>query len=334
MLETRTGQAAENSKSLGLRPEIRVLLAAPRGFCAGVRRAIDAVEDALHLYGPPVYVRRAIVHNMAVPQSLEAKGAIFVQELAEGPSGAVPLLSAPGRPRAILADAERRKLRYYDAICPLVAKVHREVAGHHARGRHVVLIGHPGHPEIAGTLGQIPAGAATVIGSAADVEAIPLHRESAVAYAIQTTYSVDDAAEIVGALKRRFRNLIAPPSSDICYATTNRQAALKRIAGAVEGVIVVGERFSSNACRLVEVAASAGCRSAQLVANASEIAWPLLEGCRSVGITAAASTPEASVREIVAALRLRFDLILEESDAHETAVFGRVRVGRYPTKNP
>jgi 4-hydroxy-3-methylbut-2-enyl diphosphate reductase len=322
--------AVDAPSGLGEHAPLLVLLAAPRGFCAGVRRAIDAVEDALRRFGPPVYVRRAIVHNLAVVRSLEEQGAIFIQEIEEAPPGAVVIFSAHGVAQSVREAAERRGQRGFDAVCPLVAKVHREVAKYHREGRHVVLIGHAGHPEIRGTLGQIPAGAATVVASVEEVDALCLGGRQGVAYAVQTTYSVDEAADVVSALKRRFPDIQSPPSSDICYATTNRQSAVKAIAPRVDAMVVVGETFSSNACRLAEVAASFGCPSVQLVADSSGLDWAGLDDCRSIGITAAASTPEASVSGILEALGQRFELQVQEvGDAQESAVFKPMRIDRH-----
>lgn len=309
------------------RPRAKVFLAAPRGFCAGVRRAIAAVEDALEAFGAPVYVRRAIVHNLAVVRALEHKGAIFVQELDEVPDDSVVILSAHGVAPGVRAEAERRGLRYLDAVCPLVAKVHREVVKHHGDGHHIVLIGHEGHPEIDGTLGQIPPGAATVVATPEEVAALPFPRDAEIAYATQTTYSVDDAAAIIQSLKARFARVRAPSSSDICYATTNRQAAVRQMVPKVDAVIVAGETFSSNACRLVEVARTAGCRSVQLVGEPSHIDWTSLQGCRSIGITAAASTPESSVSAIIERLQEVFELEIEQlGEQHESAVFKPLKV--------
>lgn len=306
---------------------LTVLLAAPRGFCAGVRRAIAAVEDALEQFGAPVYVRRAIVHNLAVVRDLEEKGAIFVQELDEVPSGAVVILSAHGVARSVATDAEKRGLVYFDAVCPLVAKVHREVERHHRAGRHIILIGHAGHPEIEGTLGQIANDEVTVIASAEDIAGIDVPDGKEVAYATQTTYSVDEARAIIEALRERFPRIMAPASSDICYATTNRQAAVKQMAPIVDAILVAGESFSSNATRLVEVASAFGCRSVQLLADASQIDWEALQGCRSVGVTAAASTPEDTVSAILETLGERFDLAIEEfGDPVESAVFKPLRL--------
>ncbi|MDQ8755197.1 4-hydroxy-3-methylbut-2-enyl diphosphate reductase [Sphingosinicella sp. LHD-64] len=310
-----------------VRPKLRVLLAAPRGFCAGVRRAIDGVEAALERYGAPVYVRRPIVHNLAVVRALEAKGAIFVEELEEVPDGSVVIMSAHGIPRHVAAEADGRALTWFDAVCPLVAKVHREVARHHGEGRHVILIGHRGHPEIAGTLGQLPAGAATVVSSAAEVAALDFAADRPIAYAVQTTYSVDEAAGIIAAVTARFGDVAAPPRSDICYATTNRQAALRAIAAEVDAVIVAGAHFSSNACRLAEVARAAGCPSVQFVAGPAELDFTMLRESRSLGVSAAASTPEASVSDILAALAVHFDLEIDEAaQISEQTVFKPLRI--------
>ena len=329
MLEARPRIACEpagRTVSGENRPEIRILLAAPRGFCAGVRRAIDAVRDALAKHGPPVYVRRAIVHNLNVVRSLEAEGAIFVEELGEVPEGAVVLFSAHGVSPAIAADAGRRGHIVYDAVCPLVSKVHREVERHQRAGRQLVLIGHKGHPEIEGTLGHVSAVDACVVKSVEEVGRLPLDRQGPTAYAIQTTYSVDDAQEIVEALRERFADLVGPPSSDICYATTNRQAAVRQVAARADAVIVAGEQFSSNANRLAEVAGT-HCSHVQLVAGADELDWEALPKSGVIGVTAAASTPETTVQEIIAALAVRYRLILDEVEAlRETTVFSRMKL--------
>jgi 4-hydroxy-3-methylbut-2-enyl diphosphate reductase len=299
------------------RPDVHLLLAAPRGFCAGVRRAIEAVRDALVRYGAPVYVRRAIVHNREVVRNLEREGAVFIEELAEAPPGSIVLLSAHGVAPTVANEANLRGQIAFDAVCPLVAKIHREVERHVRLGRYIVLIGHGGHPEIEGTLGHIPAGMAVLINCIEDVTSLSFERDVPLAYAIQTTYSVDDAADIVTALRMRFSDLIGPPSSDICYATTNRQAAVRLIARRSDAMIVAGERFSSNACRLAEVA-SAGCGSVQLVPAADELDWSLLPQTGGViGLTAAASTPESIVDDIVAVLADRFQLRVEQVNAAE-----------------
>jgi 4-hydroxy-3-methylbut-2-enyl diphosphate reductase len=309
-------------------PSLHVLLAAPRGFCAGVRRAIDAVVDALDRHGAPVYVRRPIVHNQAVVASLEAQGAVFVQELDEVPEGAVVILSAHGVAPEITIEARRRKLVAYDAVCPLVAKVHREVSRHQRGGRHVILIGHAGHPEVVGTLGHIPAGTATLVKSAEEVLELELANDTPLGYAVQTTYSVDEAGEVIGALRSRFSDLVGPPSSDICYATTNRQRAVRAMAPRISAMIVAGEHFSSNACRLAEVAEASGCASVQLVSDASKLDWQRLPNGGSIGITAAASTPETIVSGIVDALRARYRILVEEVSAVEERVdFKPVKIG-------
>lgn len=299
------------------RPPLRLLLANPRGFCAGVRRAIAAVEDALARYGPPVYVRRPIVHNMAVVRALEAKGAVFVEELDSVPEGGVVILSAHGVARAVRSDAERRRLRWFDAVCPLVEKVHREVVRHGRAGRQVVLVGHAGHPEIVGTAGQLPPGQVAIVSSAQDVESLPIDPGGPTAYAVQTTYAADEAREIVAALTARFPDLAAPPTSDICYATSNRQEAVRAMAPGVDALIVAGELFSSNARRLAEVALAAGCRNVQVAPEAESVDWARIGAPARLGLTAAASTPEAAVDGIVAALGARFDLSVEEVDGRQ-----------------
>ena len=282
-------------------PTAEVRLAAPRGFCAGVRRAIEAVTDAIAAHGAPVYVRRPIVHNLAVVRQLEAQGAVFVQELDEVPTGSVVVLSAHGVAPAIARDAQAQGLIAYDAVCPLVSKIHREVERHNRAGRHVILIGHPGHPEIEGTLGQVPRDAATVVCTAVDVAALALGEHDPLAYAVQTTFSVEDADRVIAALEERFRDLAGPPASDICYATSNRQTAVRAVAAGADAVIVVGEDFSSNATRLAEIA-SETCAMVQLVADSTTIDWSLLPMHGGViGLTAAASTPEESVENVVSA---------------------------------
>jgi 4-hydroxy-3-methylbut-2-enyl diphosphate reductase len=304
---------------------MRVILAAPRGFCAGVTRAIDAVERALAQFGPPVYVRRPIVHNRSVMQRLEALGAIFVEEVDDVPEGAVLILSAHGVAPPVVAAARARRLRVFDAICPLVDKVHREVRRHHKDGRHVILIGHRGHPEIDGTLGQLPNGAADVVATLAEVAGLADPGKRLVAYATQTTFAVDEARRIVDGLAARFPGLVGPHGSDICYATTNRQAAVRAIACKVDAFIVVGEHFSSNARRLAEVAMTAGCENVQLVADLSELDLARLETIGSIGISAAASTPAQSVEALLAGLAKRFTMSTEEvGDPDEGVAFREV----------
>jgi 4-hydroxy-3-methylbut-2-en-1-yl diphosphate reductase len=310
------------------RPRLRVLLCAPRGFCAGVIRAIDVVEKALQIYGPPVYVRHEIVHNKSVVDSLRAKGVVFIHELSEVPSGGHPVIfSAHGVAKAVPAEAEARNLITIDATCPLVTKVHREAQAHHKRGRRIILIGHGGHPEVVGTMGQLPPGAVTLVSSIDDVEALSDEGRE-IAYVTQTTLSVDDTREIAAALQRRFPEIHVPPTEDICYATTNRQEAIKAAARQVEAVIVVGAANSSNSQRLREVAEREGC-AAQLVADAADIDWSALRGVGSVAVTAGASAPEALVGRILEALEARFELALETvTTATESMTFPLPRVLR------
>ncbi len=307
---------------------LRVVLCAPRGFCAGVVRAIDVVERALAIYGAPVYVRHEIVHNKYVVDALRAKGAIFVEELSEAPSGAHPVIfSAHGVARAVPEEARTRSLFTIDATCPLVTKVHREAHAHFKRGRRIILVGYAGHPEVVGTMGQLPAGAITLVSTIDDVERLP-PTEGEIAYVTQTTLSVDDTREMVAALERRFPSIRAPPVGDICYATTNRQEAVKAAARVVEAVIVVGAANSSNSLRLREVAEREGC-AAQLIADARAIDWPALNGVRSVAVTAGASAPEALVERIVEALGERFAIAIETlQTASESVNFPLPRVLR------
>jgi 4-hydroxy-3-methylbut-2-enyl diphosphate reductase len=291
---------------------LTILLASPRGFCAGVERAIQIVECAIERYGQPVYVRHEIVHNRYVVENLEAKGAIFVDELDEVPDDRPVVFSAHGVPKAVPAEAARRNLLYVDATCPLVSKVHREAERHFAVGRTVVLIGHAGHPEVIGTIGQLPAGAVLLVENVAQAEALAVHDPSNLAYATQTTLSVDDTIEIVTALRRRFPAIQGPKMEDICYATANRQAAVKAIVQRCDALVVIGAPNSSNSMRLVEVAASHGCRKSRLVQRAADMDWSWLEGVRRLGITAGASAPETLVDELVAACRDRYEVTVEE----------------------
>lgn len=299
---------------------IELVLAAPRGFCAGVDRAIQIVERALERYGAPVYVRHEIVHNRYVVDSLAAKGAVFVDELDEVPPGAHVIFSAHGVPKSVPADARSRKLHYLDATCPLVSKVHREAERHHREGRHIILIGHAGHPEVIGTMGQLPAGTVSLIETVADAERIVPAAASSLAYITQTTLSVDDTADIIATLRQRFPQIEGPKKEDICYATTNRQAAVKAIAASCEAMLVIGAPNSSNSLRLVEVAQRAGCRKALLVQRAADIDWSQFEGIDRVGITAGASAPEILVEEVIDAFRLRYDVALREVESATEAV--------------
>jgi 4-hydroxy-3-methylbut-2-enyl diphosphate reductase len=308
--------------AMNLKPPLRILLCAPRGFCAGVVRAIDVVERALEIYGPPVYVRHEIVHNKHVVDSLKAKGVIFISDLVEAPTGDRPVIfSAHGVANHVSDEAKARNLFTIDATCPLVTKVHREAQVHYKRGRHVLLIGHLGHPEVVGTIGQLPDGATTLIGSVEEVEALDFPLDAPLAYVTQTTLSVDDTHEIIAALKRRFPAIHAPPLEDICYATTNRQEAVKRAVGEVDAVIVVGSANSSNSQRLREVAERAGCPLAVLAPNVAAIEWPRFSAVRSLAITAGASAPEILVEEIVDAFAERFDIAIETVTTAEESMF-------------
>lgn len=277
---------------------LTVLIAAPRGFCAGVDRAIEIVERSLQRYGAPVYVRHEIVHNRYVVEGLKAKGAIFVEELDEVPDGAPVVFSAHGVPKSVPAEAQRRGLDYLDATCPLVSKVHRQAERQIEAGRHIVFVGHAGHPEVIGTMGQVSPGAMTLVETVADVAALDFSPTTGLSFLTQTTLSVDDTAEIVEALKAKFPHIVAPKAEDICYATSNRQAAVKAIAPGCDLVLVIGAPNSSNSLRLVEVAERCG-TTARLIQRASEIDPAWLDGVGTVGVTAGASAPEELVREVV-----------------------------------
>jgi 4-hydroxy-3-methylbut-2-enyl diphosphate reductase len=295
----------------GAKPALRVILAGPRGFCAGVDRAIRVVEEAIRRYGAPVYVRHEIVHNRTVVEALEAQGAIFVEELDEVPQDAHVVFSAHGVPKSVPEEAQRRRLAYLDATCPLVSKVHREAERHFAERRHILMIGHAGHPEVVGTMGQLPPGAVTLVQNAAEAEAVQ-PTDQALAFITQTTLSVDDTAEIVDILRQRFPHIEGPRREDICYATTNRQAAVKAIAQGCDLLIVIGSPNSSNSQRLREVAERAGARRAVLVPKVGDMDWGDLEGVATVGITAGASAPESLVQEVLGALGQRYTLQIEE----------------------
>jgi 4-hydroxy-3-methylbut-2-en-1-yl diphosphate reductase len=305
------------------RRPLTLFLAAPRGFCAGVDRAIQIVELALEKYGAPVYVRHEIVHNRFVVDSLKAKGAVFVEELEDIPETNQPVIfSAHGVAKAVPAAARARNLFVLDATCPLVYKVHIEAARHHAEGLEILLIGHAGHPEVVGTMGQLPEGAVHLIETVAQARSFSPRDPRKLAFVTQTTLSVDDTAEIVGVLKARFPDMVGPPKEDICYATTNRQAAVKAIAPKIEYLFVVGSPQSSNSLRLVEVAKRAGCANARLIERAEDIPWQEIAGHASVGITAGASAPEALVEEVIDAFRTRFDVTLETiATARESIAF-------------
>ncbi len=300
-----------------MKPPLTLYLAAPRGFCAGVDRAIKIVEMALEKWGAPVYVRHEIVHNKFVVDDLREKGAVFVEELEDCPDDRPVIFSAHGVPKSVPAAAEARQMVYVDATCPLVSKVHIEAERHHQNSLQMVMIGHAGHPETVGTMGQLPEGEVLLVETEADVATLQPRDPERLAFITQTTLSVDDTKGIVAALQDRFPGIIGPHKEDICYATTNRQAAVKAIAPKADAILVVGAPNSSNSRRLVEVGAKAGCSYSQLVQRAENIDWRALEGISSVGVTAGASAPEILVEEVIDAFRARFDVTVEQV---ETAV--------------
>lgn len=311
---------------------LTLYLAAPRGFCAGVDRAIKIVEMALEKWGAPVYVRHEIVHNKFVVDGLRAKGAVFVEELEECPADRPVIFSAHGVPKSVPAAAAAREMLFVDATCPLVSKVHIEAERHHSNGLQMVMIGHDGHPETIGTMGQLPPGEVLLVETVADVQDLTPRDPEQLAFITQTTLSVDDTADIVAALKARFPSIVGPHKEDICYATTNRQEAVKAMAPKADALLVIGAPNSSNSKRLVEVGARAGCAYAQLVQRASDIDWRSLEGIRSVGITAGASAPEVLVDEVIDAFRARFDVSVEKIvTAEENVEFKVPRVLRQAT---
>ena len=302
------------------KPALTILLPEPRGFCAGVDRAIQIVELALERYGKPIYVRHEIVHNRYVVESLERKGAVFVEELDEVPEGARVIFSAHGVPKSVPAEAERRELFYLDATCPLVSKVHNQAQHQQRNGRHILLIGHAGHPEVIGTMGQLPEGTMTLIETEEDVAALDIAPDTPLSYVTQTTLSVDDTAAIIAALRARFPDISEPGSEDICYATTNRQEAVKMIAPRCDAVIVIGAPNSSNSNRLVEVALRAGCADAALVERAGTMDWDRFANCLTLGLTAGASAPEELVEEFIAACGERFDVTIEPVTLREEII--------------
>lgn len=291
--------------------QLSIYLAAPRGFCAGVDRAIKIVEMALEKWGAPVFVRHEIVHNKFVVDSLREKGAVFVEELEECPDDRPVIFSAHGVPKSVPAEANRRNMQFVDATCPLVSKVHIEAERHHANGLQMVMIGHAGHPETVGTMGQLPTGEVLLVETPDDVATLQPRDENALAFITQTTLSVDDTIEIITALKARFPTIVGPHKEDICYATTNRQEAVKAVAPRVDAMLVIGAPNSSNSRRLVEVARNAGCTYSQLVQRATDIDWRALEGINALGITAGASAPDVLINEVVDAFKDRFDATLE-----------------------
>ena len=299
------------------KPPLTLYLAAPRGFCAGVDRAIKIVEMALEKWGAPVYVRHEIVHNKFVVDGLRSKGAVFVAELSECPDDRPVIFSAHGVPKSVPAAAQARQMVYVDATCPLVSKVHIEAQRHADNGLQMIMIGHAGHPETIGTMGQLPDGDVLLVETVDDVASVKVRDPERLAYVTQTTLSVDDTADVVAALQARFPKIVGPHKEDICYATTNRQEAVKAMAPRCDAMLVVGAPNSSNSKRLVEVGARAGCQYAQLVQRAKDIDWRALDGISSVGITAGASAPEVLVKEVITAFQERFDVTHETV---ETAV--------------
>ncbi len=308
---------------------LSILLSAPRGFCAGVDRAIQIVEKAIEKYGAPVYVRHEIVHNKFVVDGLRDKGAVFVEELSEIPDDGRPVIfSAHGVPKSVPADAKSREMFFIDATCPLVSKVHKEAEKHHELGRRIILIGHQGHPEVIGTMGQLPSGAVTLVETVEDVARLSISDES-LAFCTQTTLSVDDTADVVAALKQKFPNIVGPGREDICYATTNRQEAVKAIAPRCDALMVIGAPNSSNSNRLVEVGVAYGCDKAILVQRASEIDWKWFENINTLGLTAGASAPDILIEEVIAVAKERFDVTLEEiAITQENVVFNIPRILR------
>jgi len=310
-----------------IKPPLKVLLASPRGFCAGVDRAIQIVERAIEKYGAPVYVRHEIVHNKHVVDRLKAMGAIFVEELSEAPDDRPMVFSAHGVPKSVPAEAKSRQMLFLDATCPLVSKVHVEAQRHHDHGREIVLIGHEGHPEVVGTMGQLPEGTVRLIETAADAETFAPIDPMNVAFVTQTTLSVDDTADIIAVLQRRFPGIATPHKEDICYATTNRQDAVKQLAEASDLLLVVGSRNSSNSVRLVEVGVRAGARGGHLLDDASQLDWAWLDGVRTVGITAGASAPEVLVQGLIDKLSTRYEVTIEDvAPTRETVTFKLPRV--------
>lgn len=302
---------------------LRILLAKPRGFCAGVERAIDIVNKALEQNGPPIYVRHEIVHNKHVVDGLKAKGAVFVEELDEVPDDAIVVFSAHGVPKAVPNEAKRRQLIYADATCPLVSKVHRGVEQHFKNGRTVLLIGHDGHPEVVGTMGQLPNGAVILVEDVAVAEALTVEDPENLAYATQTTLSLRETKDVLDVLKRRFPAIVGPKREDICYATTNRQQAVEKLAPGADLTLIIGATNSSNSLRLVEVAKMAGCAQSALVECAETLDWSMFEGVETLAVSAGASAPETLVDALIAACSQRFDVKVEEIEIVREDVFFR-----------
>jgi 4-hydroxy-3-methylbut-2-enyl diphosphate reductase len=322
--ESATSVSIDGSADVAAAGGKRVLLARPRGYCAGVDRAVITVEKVLERYGPPVYVRKEIVHNRHVVDTLRERGVIFVEETSEVPEGGLVVFSAHGVSPAVHEEAERRNLRTIDATCPLVTKVHNE-AGRHAReGRQIILIGHAGHPEVFGTMGQLPEGQVVLVETVDDVAKLNVANPQNLAYATQTTLSVDDTAEVVAALKARFPDIVGPGREDICYATTNRQEAVKAIADKIEALLVIGAPNSSNSNRLVEVATNYGCPRATLIQRGDDIDWNWVGAPRVIGLTAGASAPEVLIEEVIDAFRARFNVTVEIVTIREENVIFRL----------
>ncbi|MEM6384987.1 MAG: 4-hydroxy-3-methylbut-2-enyl diphosphate reductase [Pseudomonadota bacterium] len=313
------------------KPPLMLYLAAPRGFCAGVDRAIKIVEMAIEKWGAPVYVRHEIVHNKFVVDALRDKGAVFVEELDDCPTDRPVIFSAHGVPKAVPAAAEQREMTYVDATCPLVSKVHIEAERHHRNGLQMIMIGHAGHPETLGTMGQLPDGEVLLVEAVEDVAHVKPRDPNSLAFITQTTLSVDDTSDIVDALKERFPEIVGPHKEDICYATTNRQEAVKSVSPKIDALLVIGAPNSSNSKRLVEVGRTSGCSYSQLVQRADEIDWRALEGISSLGLTAGASAPEVLVNEVIDAFRDRFEVTVELVEtAVENVEFKVPRVLRVP----
>ena len=314
------------------KPDLTIFLAAPRGFCAGVVRAIKIVEMALEKWGAPVFVRHEIVHNKFVVDGLREKGAVFVEELEDCPDDRPVIFSAHGVPKAVPAEAARREMVYVDATCPLVSKVHIEAERHSDNGLQMVMIGHEGHPETVGTMGQLPEGEVLLVETVEDVATLNVRDPQRLAYITQTTLSIDDTAGIVAALKDRFPAIVGPHKEDICYATTNRQHAVKAMAPKSDAILVIGAPNSSNSKRLVEVGAAAGCDYSMLVQRATDIDWRALEGVKSVGVTAGASAPEVLIEEVISAFRERYNVTVETIEtAQENVEFKVPRILRDPS---
>ena len=313
------------------KPALTLYLAAPRGFCAGVDRAIKIVELAIEKWGAPVYVRHEIVHNKFVVDGLREQGAVFVEELDDCPDDRPVIFSAHGVPKAVPAEAAKREMLFVDATCPLVSKVHIEAERHHANGLQMVMIGHEGHPETVGTMGQLPEGEVILVETVEDVAGVEPRDPAKLAFITQTTLSVDDTADIVQALQARFPSIVGPHKEDICYATTNRQEAVKAVAPKIDALLVIGAPNSSNSKRLVEVGRTAGCGYAQLVQRATEIDWRALDGIETIGLTAGASAPEVLVNEVIDAFRDRYEVTVELVEtAKERVEFKVPRVLREP----